>query len=84
MNSGPIGLLWYDASKRTLAERVSEAAQAHARILQSEANYVEVSESDAPGQIFVGTVLVRPRRDVSKNHMYVWRLDDQETRLEVC
>ena len=84
-----IGLWWYDASERRLAQKVAIAAARHAQKYGTVPNTCYVHPDMMPAsEVKVGAVIVKPLRAVSPDYFWIGQEEEEsreitETHIEL-
>jgi len=67
-----IGLLWYDASKRALADRIAPAARRYRERFGEEANVCYVNPAELPdGECQINDIHVLPLARILCHHLWL-------------
>lgn len=74
-----IGVLWFEESKRTLAERIKAAEELHVKRVGCLPDYFEINPEDVvEGLDQVDGIPVRAEKSVLKNHVFAGRRVEKE------
>jgi len=77
------GLLWYDSSDRTLAEKLAPAAKRYTDKYGTTPDTCFVNPGDAPGVPAIGKITIRSTKTIMPNYLWLGVSKAQEETVTI-